>query len=686
MPQNYDLFDPVTVLPGIGPAYAARLANLGIRTLYDLIAYFPRDYEDRTQLIPIAQLEPDRPACFEAWVISEPRTAHIRRGLDLTKLTVADHTGRLQLTFFNQSYVADQLHYGETYIFYGKLEGGLLGTQMSNPVFERPEANGTVTRRIMPIYGLTAGVSNNLLVRSVARALDACRGSIPEILPQALRDRFELCDVETAYETIHRPESFPALDQAKHRLVFEEFFVFSAGLALLRSRRSQKPHKPYADVSLEPFCRALPFQLTGAQRRAIGDICDDFAGNVPMNRLVQGDVGSGKTMVAAAAAYCAARNGHQTALMAPTEILAEQHFAHLEPLLGTFGIETVLLTGSMPAAAKRAALDAITEGRAQVVIGTHALLTDRVSFADLDLVIADEQHRFGVAQRAALSEKGGNPHLLVMSATPIPRTLSLILYGDLDLSIIDELPPGRQTVDTFLVDETMRQRINAFIRKQVAEGHQVYIVCPAIEEDETASLKSAEVWAATLQQTVFPEYRVALLHGRMKGAEKDAVMKAFAAGKTQILVSTTVIEVGVDVPNATLMVIENAERFGLSQLHQLRGRVGRGSAKSYCVLFSEQPGADTKARLQALCRTNDGFQIAQEDLNLRGPGDFFGHRQHGLPVFKVANLACDLETLKQAQEAAAAYLSSTSLQESPETAPLLARIQALFREDELVLN
>ena len=677
------LFDPVTVLPGIGRARAAQLEGLGIRTLYDLIAHFPRDYEDRTKLITIDHLEPDVPACFEAMVISQPRTARIRRGLELTKLTVADQTGRLQLTFFNQSYVAEQLQYGESYCFYGRPEGGLIGTQMVNPAFERMDAVGVVTRRILPVYPLTAGISNRMLVKAVSQALDACRDSFPEVLPDDVRAKYALCSAAFAYDTIHRPESFASLADAKRRLVFEEFFIFSAGLALLRARRTELPHPPYPVTDLSPLLDRLPFALTGAQRRAVDDILSDFRGCAPMNRLVQGDVGSGKTMIAAAAAYVAAVNGRQAALMAPTEILAEQHYQHLQPLFSQLGIRTVLLTGSLNASAKRAAKAAIADGSAQITIGTHALLTGDVAFQALDLVIADEQHRFGVAQRAALSAKAGNPHLLVMSATPIPRTLSLILYGDLDLSVVDELPPGRQAVDTFLVDESMRQRIHAFIRRQVSEGHQAYIICPAIEEGGDSSLKAAEAWAETLQQAVFPDLQVGLLHGRMKAADKEAVMGRFAAGELPILVATTVVEVGVDVPNATLMVIENAERFGLSQLHQLRGRVGRGSAKSYCVLFSDARAPETRARLKVLCNTSDGFEIARQDLALRGPGDFFGQRQHGLPNFKVANLACDLETLRQAQAAAADALS----RELPEAdSPLSVRIRALFGSGETALN
>ena len=672
------LFESVRYLKGVGEARAKLFASMGITTLYDLISYFPRAYEDRTRIVPISELQVDEPACFRAFVISHPRTHHIRKGLDLTKLTVTDETARLQLTFFNQSYVADNLRYGAEYFFYGTLSGDYIGYQMTNPVFEPVEKAGVLTRRIMPVYPLTAGVNNNLIARSVQQALEACLEELPEVLPAALRQEYGLCDAATAYRNIHAPASAEALNRARHRLIFEEFFIFSVGLALLRSRRTAHRRPPFERLDLEPFLRALPFELTGAQKRVIGEIVSDLGSGSVMNRLVQGDVGSGKTAVAAAAAWLAARNGQQAAMMAPTELLAEQHARSLERLMTPLGVRTTLLTGSMTPAQKKNARRAIAEHGVDFIIGTHALIAEATDFSDLGLVIADEQHRFGVAQRAALAEKGSDPHILVMSATPIPRTLAMILYGDLDVSVIDELPPGRQQIDTFLVGEDMRARINAFIRKQVAEGHQCYIVCPAIEEGEDESLRSAEAWAETLQQAVFPDLRVALVHGRMKAAQKEETMRSFARGEQDILVSTTVIEVGVDVPNATLMVIENADRFGLSQLHQLRGRVGRGKAKSYCVLFSSNQNPETRSRLKALCKTNDGFEISREDLALRGPGDFFGTRQSGLPAFKVGSLEMDLATLQNAQKAAAAFVSSEELPARPEYAPLMERIRNLF--------
>ena len=437
---------------------------------------------------------------------------------------------------------------------------------------------------------------------------------------------------------------------------------------------------------MAPFYDSLPFTLTGAQSRAVGEIREDFRRGIPMNRLVQGDVGSGKTMVAAAAAYCAARNGAQTALMAPTEILAEQHFASLSALFVPLGVSVALLTGSMTGKQKKDVRERIAAGEVQVVIGTHALLSESTRFEHLGLVITDEQHRFGVGQRSRLSAKGEDPHLLVMSATPIPRTLALILYGDLDVSILDELPPGREPVDTFLVGESYRPRINAFIRKQVAEGHQCFVVCPAVEENEELGIKAASVWAETLQQTVFPDLRIALLHGQMKGAEKEAAMASFARGEADVMVATTVIEVGVDVPNATLIVIEDADRFGLGQLHQLRGRVGRGKAKSYCILTTHNRNPETLQRLKALCKTTDGFKIAEEDLRLRGPGDFFGSRQSGLPAFRVADLGCDLAAMKDAQQASADWIDAYGASDTPEAKALRQRIGDLFARSEGTMN
>jgi len=677
------LTDPVTLLKGVGPAKAKQLSALNIYTLGDLICHFPRGYEDRTRLTTIDKLEVDVPACFKAMVMNSPRTAHIRKGLDITKVQVADGTARLNLTFFNRKFAAEQLQYGKEYIFYGALSGDFSGYNMPSPAFESLDSPPVATRRVMPVYPLTAGLTNASLSGLIRQALSLCDPP-EEILPEQLRLEYGILPADRAYRAIHEPASMAEAEQAKRRLIFEEFFVFSAGLSLIRASRQLKKTAPYDVNGLQTFYNALPFALTGAQKRAIGEICADLQKGTPMNRMVQGDVGSGKTMVAAAAAYLAIQNGQQAALMAPTEILAEQHFAGLSRLLTPLGIRVCLLTGALTAKEKRLVREQVQIGEVDLIIGTHALLSDGTEFARLGLVIADEQHRFGVKQRAALSNAAAAPRVRVMPAAPTPRTLALLMYGDIDVSVLDELPPGRQRVETFLVGESMRARINAFIRKQAAEGHQSYIVCPAVEETEELNIKAATVWAETLQQTVFPDLKIALHHGQMK--DKETAMAAFAKGEADILVATTVIEVGVDVPNATLIVIEDADRFGLSQLHQLRGRVGRGSAKSYCILTSQNKNPETLQRLKALCKTTDGFQIAQEDLRLRGPGDFFGSRQSGLPVFRVANLSCDLQTLKAAQEASVRWIEEWNAQETPESRALRRRIGQLFDRAEGTLN
>ena len=679
------LTDPITILKGVGPTKAKQFAALNIFTLGDLICHFPRGYEDRSKLTTIDKLEVDKPACFKAMVMNTPRTSRVRKGLEVTKVQVADHTARLNLTFFNQRFTTDQLQYGKEYIFFGAVSGDFVGYNMTSPVFEPLDAEPVTTRRVLPVYPLTAGLSNAAVLKAVRQTLAICDPPA-EIIPAEIRQRYGILPAERAYFTIHEPASMAEAELAKKRLIFEEFFVFSAGLSLMRATRERIRIRPYENQNMRPFYGALPFTLTGAQQRAVEEILRDFRKGTPMNRLVQGDVGSGKTMVAAAAAYCAVNNGHQAALMAPTEILAEQHYQSLGKLFASLGLRVALLTGSMTVRQKREIREAIAAGEVDLAVGTHALLSEATVFNDLGLVITDEQHRFGVAQRSALSAKGNNPHLLVMSATPIPRTLALLMYGDLEVSILDELPPGRQNVDTFLVGESYRPRINAFIRKQVTEGHQCFVVCPAVEENEELGLKAAETWAETLQKTVFPDLRVSLLHGQMKGGEKEEIMASFAAGGADVLVATTVIEVGVDVPNATLMVIEDADRFGLSQLHQLRGRVGRGSAKSYCILTTHNRNEDTCARLKAFCKTNDGFRIAEEDLKLRGPGDFFGSRQSGLPAFRVANLSLDLQTMKDAQQASVDWIQTYGTSDSPEAEALRQRIATLFRRSQGTMN
>ncbi len=636
-------------LKGIGEKRAGLFHKLGLFTLRDLLSHFPRDYEDRTNLCPVSALQPELSCCVSATVIEPVRHAYIREGMELFKTRAADETGAFSLTFFNAPYVKTALKQGETYIFYGKASGPPF--EMTNPVFETEGNAGMVTGCILPRYRLCAGLSRGLMVSAVRQALELCLPELAELLPEPLRARWQLAYIRFAYQQIHFPESFEALDAARKRLVFEELLLLSLGLSRLKQKNTALSGAVFSQADLADFYAALPFAPTGAQKRAIEDAVADMTSGRLMNRLVQGDVGSGKTLVAAACAVCAARSGYQTALMAPTEILAEQHVQSLAPLFETLGVRPLLLTGGMTAKTKKSARQALAVGTVDVAIGTHALLSEEVVFARLGLTISDEQHRFGVAQRASLSAKGQNPHMLVMSATPIPRTLALIVHGDLDVSLIDELPPGRQPVDTFVVDEEMRPRIVKFTRRLVIEGRQVYIVCPLVEEGES-DLHAAEKYTKNLREKIFPDLRVGMVHGRMKAKAKEAVMRAFAAGELDILVATTVIEVGVNVPNACLMVVENAERFGLSQLHQLRGRVGRGAHKSYCVLFSGSRAEPTLTRLSAMRETNDGFEIARRDLALRGPGDFFGSRQHGLPQLKIADLSTDAQVLPMAHEAA----------------------------------
>ena len=680
-----DLNTDVRYIKGIGEQRAKALGKLGIATLRDLISYFPRAYDDRSALRRIADLVPGETAGVAAMVASPPTISHIRKGLDLVKLRAVDDTGTLDVTFFNQAWLKNSLHQGETYIFYGRAEGSLLRHQMANPVVE-PEGRREVTGRIVPIYPLTAGVSQLILSRSIRQGLDACADILPDVLPDRVRRHHQLCRIEYAYENIHFPESAEALDLARRRLAFEELFLFTIGLERLRSRWEVVHVPPCGGVDMELFYRALPFTLTDAQRRCVEEALADMRSGTPMNRLCQGDVGSGKTMVATACVYFMVKNGRQAALMAPTEILAQQHYQGLAPLLENLGIRCALLTGSTTAKTKRSITQQLESGEIDFAIGTHALITGSVAYRDLGLVVTDEQHRFGVAQRAELAAKGDHPHILVMSATPIPRTLALILYGDLDVSIIDQLPPGRQPVQTFAVTGGYHQRVYRFIRKLVGEGRQAYIVCPMVEENDQLpdERKAVTEYAKKLQSEVFPDLKVAFVHGKMKPKEKDAVMSAFAAGKTDILVSTTVIEVGVDVPNANLMVVENAERFGLSQLHQLRGRVGRGQHQSYCVLVSDTKNDETRQRLKAMTKTADGFKIAEEDLRLRGPGDFFGLRQHGLPGLRVADLGCDTRLLAEAQSAADGLLAEDpALTHHPATAE---RVRKLFQQSENSLN
>ena len=674
-----DLNTDVRYIKGIGEKKAQALHKLGVFSLYDLISFFPRKYEDRSQFKPIALTVDGENVCIQALVADTPRLSRIRRGMDIVKLRAVDDSGSVDITFFNQPYAKDNLHRGECYNFFGRIElrGGR--RTMANPVYEPEDRTGQVTGRIIPVYRLCAGLNQRSIQQAVRQGLDSCLELLPDILPDSVRQDCQLAQARYAYENIHFPADFEALELARRRLIFEELFVLSCALGRMHRERSLDDGIRLKAFDMEEFWRSLPFAPTGAQRRAVSQAAADMASGAVMSRLVQGDVGSGKTLVAAALIWLCAKNDCTSAFMAPTEILAEQHFHTLTDMLAPFGLRVGKLTGSMSAKEKRQVKAQLQQGQLDLIVGTHALISDDVEYDRLALVVTDEQHRFGVNQRSALTGKGVKPHVLVMSATPIPRTLALIIYGDLDLSIIDELPPGRQKVDTFTVDESYRARLNGFIRKQVQEGRQVFVVCPMVEENEElpVKLKSAQEHAAQLA-AVFPELKIGCVHGRMKAKDKERIMAAFVAGEINVLVATTVIEVGVDVPNASLMVIENAERFGLSQLHQLRGRVGRGCHKSYCVLVSDNDSPEVKARLSIMSKTNDGFKISEEDLRLRGPGDFFGARQHGLPEMHVADLGADVDVLQRAQEESRRILAMDPELRLPEHKALREKVDQLY--------
>ena len=687
MPLAYDT--PVSSLPGVGPVKEKALAKLGLTRLGDFLTFYPRRYEDHTTLYPIASAPIGVNVCVKGYLTKPATLSRIPGGRQLVRCTIADDTAAIDLTFFNRPYVRNTLEWGQSYIFFGKLDLAGGRRTMVNPQIEPADAP-KIFGSLMPCYPLSAGLTNNQVAAWAQAAVNALASPDMETLPQAILDTHRLPPADWCCRQIHRPDSFDHLQAARDRLAFEELFHLTLGLSLLRRSREQVSGAPLTAGDPADFAALLPFALTGAQTRVIRQCADDLSSATPMNRLVQGDVGSGKTAIAAFALWRCAKSGAQGAMMAPTELLAQQHYRTLSALLTPAGVRVALLTGSQSPAEKQALYAQLSGGEIQVVVGTHALLSEGVDFQNLALAVVDEQHRFGVNQRSALASKGGHPHILVLSATPIPRTLALIVYGDLDVSVLDELPPGRKAVETFLVSESKRQRLYTFIDKQIIEGHQVYIVCPAVEETDAQegdpTLKSVKAYAEHLTKAVFPHRTVALVHGKLKTKEKEAAMASFAAGKTDILVSTTVIEVGVDVPNASLMVIENADRFGLSQLHQLRGRVGRGQWQSYCVLVSNSKNPDTRARLKTLCATTDGFQIAQADLEQRGPGDFFGARQHGLPQLHVADLGVDVRLLSRAQTAAQELLAQDPGLEKPEHAPLKHRLRRLFAETAHMFN
>ncbi len=665
---------PVEQLKGVGPKRAEQFGRLGVFTVGQLINYYPRTYENWSVITDIADVPDGATVCIRATVGSAFSSSFTRSGKTIFKTAVYDDSGGAELIFFNNRYITSMLAYGHTYLFYGKASHTFDGVSMISPSFSKVSDGVS----LQPIYNLTAGLNNNYLIRCVRTALQMLPEQINDPLPEDVRKRFGLCGLKFALENIHFPKDPEALAQARKRLVAEELLVLNLGLRQLKlHKRSENKNIIKKDYSSE-FGKLLPFSMTNAQKRAIADCVGDVMNpGLTLNRLVQGDVGSGKTAVAASLCYTFIKNGWQCAFMAPTEILAEQHYNSLKEIFKNTDIEIALLKGSLKAKEKTEVREKLAAGEIDLVIGTHALITDKTEFSDLALVVTDEQHRFGVEQRAKLLSKGNNPHLLVMSATPIPRTLGLIIFGDLDISVIDELPPGRQEIDTLLIDSSKRDRALGFIRSEVSRGRQAYIVCPLVEEGDV-ELASAEEYAAELMLNHFSDIAVGILHGRMKPAEKEAVMRDFSRNKVKILVATTVIEVGIDVPNATIMMIENAERFGLSQLHQLRGRVGRGSEKSWCILVSDSTTENSAERLKTMCTTRDGFKIADADLKLRGPGDFFGSRQHGLPQLSVSSLA-DTENLELSQKMTDYIINDSEGMRDDRYRGLSAEITRLFK-------
>ena len=673
-----DLQKDVKYIKGVGPNRVLLLNKLGIFTLEDLITYYPRTYEDRNKPKNIAECQEGEEALIEAIVCSPINNIRLK-GRTMQRMVIRDETGTAYITWFNQTYFKNMFIVGKKYKFYGKVSKKTGRVSMTSPVFEGLEKNN-ITGRIVPIYPLTYNLSQNALRKIMENAVEIAYGNLEETLPKYLIDKYKLENINDATKHIHFPESFEEFKKARNRLVFEE--LLSVQLALLELKNNYMTEEKgiafSKDVKMSEFINKLPFKLTKAQLRVLEEIDKNMESEKSMNRLLQGDVGSGKTVVAMCAAFKAVRSGYQAAIMAPTAILATQHLENFKKMLEDFDIRCELLISGITKKKKEDILGRLKNGEIDILIGTHAMLEDNVEFKKLGLVVTDEQHRFGVKQRTKIAEKGENTDVLVMTATPIPRTLALILYGDLDISIIDELPPNRKKIDTFAVNKNMTERVNNFIRKQLESGRQAYIVCPLVEENEEMDLKSVEELYETYSKEVFPDYKVEFIHGKMRTKDKDEIMNKFKNKEIDVLISTTVIEVGVDVPNANIMVIENAERFGLAQLHQLRGRVGRGEYQSYCVLKYEGKGQIVRQRMKVMCETNDGFIISEKDLELRGAGDFFGTMQHGLPEFKIANLFEDVDMLKRVQSVAFDILSKDSKLEKAENKLLKQLIKDKF--------
>lgn len=666
---------PVRYLKGVGPKTAERFEKLGIPTLSDLLCHYPRRYLDFSKPYSIAEAPADTECVVKAEVFAKPGGRILPGGRRMERITAGDDVSSLEITWFNNPYAAQKLELGQEYYFQGIVTGGMLRRQMVNPQV-RTDAQ-VKSSPFEAVYPQTEGLTSSAIAKCVRQLLPHAE-LLPDPLPPEMLKKYRLLSKADAVRAIHCPATEEEAFAARRRLIYEELLVLQLGIGRMKNHGAASTGAPMKKADASPFWESLPFSPTGAQRRAVEEILTDMSGETSMNRLLQGDVGSGKTLVAAAAIWACIRAGYQAALLAPTEILASQHAENLNRLLSPFGMRAALLTGGMKAAARRTTLAAIRDDEADLIVGTHAILSEGVEFARLGLAVVDEQHRFGVRQRGLLAEKAANPHLLVMSATPIPRTLGLLMYGDLDISILDELPPGRKPVKTRCITGKKRADLYGFLDREIDSGRQAYIVCPAIEDAGGSGLNAVKSYYEDIAKAYLPDRRVGLMHGRLKPKEKAEVMDDFKSGRLDALVSTTVIEVGVDVPNATVMVIENAERYGLSALHQLRGRVGRGAAESWCFLVSDNASESVQKRLKFLCSTSDGFAVAQYDLETRGPGDFFGSRQHGLPTLQIADLMNDTRTLHAAQSEAAALLTEDPLLERPEHALLARQVEQMF--------
>ena len=675
-----DLNKDIQFIKGVGPSRVKLLNKLGINTLEDLITYYPREYEDRGKPKTISELCDGEEALISAIVVARMSEVRIRKNLTLCKLVVRDETGTAQITWYNQSYLKNSFKVNERYKFYGKVSNKYGKIDMQSPVFE-PEGMTSKTGKIIPIYPLTYSLSQNTIRKIIENGLEGTIGKLEETIPDYLLEKYSLCDINTAIQKIHFPDNFAEFNLARKRLVFEELLSMQLALLNLKNKYEVKAKGITFDknIHMSDVIDKLPFKLTGAQTRVLEEIDRDMESDKPMNRLLQGDVGSGKTVIALIAAYKAVRSGYQAAIMAPTAILASQHLETFMDVLGDSGIRCELLISGITKKKKTEILERLENGEIDIIIGTHALLEENVVFKNLGLVVTDEQHRFGVRQRSIITEKGNNPDVLVMTATPIPRTLALILYGDLDIYIIDELPPNRKKIETYAVRKDMDQRVNAFVAKNIDEGRQCYIVCPLVEENDEINAKSVMEIFEEYKTKVFSNYKVEYLHGKMKQKEKDQIMEEFKNGNIDILISTTVIEVGVNVPNANIMIIQNAERFGLAQLHQLRGRVGRGEHQSYCILKYEGNSRIIKERMDVITKTNDGFVISEKDLELRGSGEFFGTKQHGIPEFKIANLFEDMGILKGVQAVAIEIMDKDPNLEKEENIRLRKMIENKFK-------